>query len=119
MSFSLVEQPAAFRVMYVPTATVTESAPDLLGARRDAHQSSMAIIAEGQAAGLLRAGDPMQLALVLWSSMHGLAVLLTEGQLGRHDRPVQAAKGGDTRKRAVARRAVNAPGAAVGRETAA
>jgi hypothetical protein len=52
----------------------------------------MAIIAEGQAAGLLRAGDPMELALVLWSSMHGLAVLLTEGQLGRHDRPVQAAK---------------------------
>ena len=87
-----VEQPAAFRVMYAPYATVTEGAPDLLGARRDAHQSSMTIIGEGQAAGLLRAGDPMELALVLWSSMHGLAVLLTEGQLGRHDRPVQAAK---------------------------
>ena len=52
----------------------------------------MAIIAEGQAAGVLRAGDPMEIALVLWSSMHGLAVLLTEGQLGRHDRPVQSAK---------------------------
>ena len=69
-----------------------ESAPDLLRARRDAHASSMTIIAEGQAAGLLRAGDPMEIALVLWSSMHGLAVLLTEGQLDRHDRPVQAAK---------------------------
>ena len=34
----------------------------------------------------------MQLALVLWSSMHGLAVLLTEGQLGRFDRPVDAKK---------------------------
>jgi AcrR family transcriptional regulator len=86
-----VEQPAAFRVMYAPYATVNESAPDLLRARRDAHQSSMAIIAEGQAAGLLRAGDPMEIALVFWSSMHGLAVLLTEGQLGRHDRPVEAA----------------------------
>jgi len=52
--------------------------------------SSMAIVLEGQAAGLLRAGDPMEIALVLWASMHGLAVLLTEGQLGRHDRPVQA-----------------------------
>jgi AcrR family transcriptional regulator len=87
-----VEQPAAFRVMYAPYATVNESAPDLLRARRDAHQSSMAIIADGQAAGLLRAGDPMEIALVLWSSMHGLAALLIEGQLGRHDRPVQAAK---------------------------
>jgi len=85
-----VEQPAAFRVMYAPYATVNESAPDLLRARGAAHQASMEIIAEGQAAGLLRAGDPMELALVLWSSMHGLAVLLTEGQLGRFDRPVQA-----------------------------
>jgi AcrR family transcriptional regulator len=86
-----VEQPAAFRVMYAPYATVNENAPDLLRARQDAHQSSMAIILEGQAAGLLRAGDPMEIALALWSSMHGLAVLLTEGQLGRHDRPIQAA----------------------------
>jgi AcrR family transcriptional regulator len=87
-----VEQPAAFRVMYAPYATVNESAPDLLRARQESHRSSMAIIADGQAAGLLRAGDPMEIALVLWSSMHGLAVLLTEGQLGRHDRPVDAAK---------------------------
>jgi len=86
-----VEQPAAFRVMYAPYATVNESAPDLLQARGEAHQATMAIIAEGQAAGLLRAGDPMEIALVLWSSMHGLAVLLTEGQLGRHDRPIEAA----------------------------
>jgi len=76
--------------MYAPYATVNENAPDLLRARQDAHQSSMAIVLEGQAAGLLRAGDPMEIALVLWASMHGLAVLLTEGQLGRHDRPVQA-----------------------------
>jgi hypothetical protein len=34
----------------------------------------------------------MEIALVLWSSMHGLAVLLNEGQLGRFDRPVDAAK---------------------------
>ena len=34
----------------------------------------------------------MQLALALWTSMHGLAVLLIEGQLGRYDRPVDATK---------------------------
>ena len=41
---------------------------------------------------MIALGDPMQLALAMWSSMHGLAVLLTEGQLGRYDRPVEAAK---------------------------
>jgi AcrR family transcriptional regulator len=87
-----VEHPAAFRVMYAPYATVQEGAPELVQARSDAHRASQEIIAQGQAAGLLRAGDPMQLALVLWSSMHGLAVLLTEGQLGRYDRPLEAAK---------------------------
>ncbi|AUX47326.1 TetR family transcriptional regulator [Sorangium cellulosum] len=87
-----IERPAAFRVMYAPYATVNESAPDLLRARAEGHQVTMDALAEGQAAGLLREGDPMQLALVLWSSMHGLAVLLTQGQLGRFDRPVEAAK---------------------------
>jgi AcrR family transcriptional regulator len=87
-----VEHPAAFRVMYAPYATVKEKAPDLVRARAEGHAASQQIIAECQAAGLLRQGDPMQLALALWSSMHGLAVLLIEGQLGRYDRPVDAAK---------------------------
>ena len=84
--------PAAFRVMYAPYATVNESAPDVLRARAEGHRATMETIADGQAAGLLREGDPMQLALLLWSSMHGLAVLVTEGQLERYDRPVEAAK---------------------------
>lgn len=36
----------------------------------------------------------MHAALGLWSTMHGLAILLVEGQLGRYDRPVDAAKMG-------------------------
>jgi AcrR family transcriptional regulator len=87
-----VERPAAFRVMYAPYATVEESAPDLVHARAEGHGATMDAIVQGQGAGILRDGDPMQLALLLWSSMHGLAVLLTEGQLGRYDRPVEAAK---------------------------
>ena len=86
-----VEHPAAFHVMYAPYATVKESAPELVRARAEGHGETMRLIAEGQAAGLLRGGDPMQLALLLWSSMHGLAVLLTEGQLERYDRPIEAA----------------------------
>jgi AcrR family transcriptional regulator len=87
-----VEHPAAFRVMYAPYATVEEGAPELVRARSEGHRAALDVIVTGQKAGLLRGGDPMQLALALWTSMHGLAVLLTEGQLGRYDRPVDAAK---------------------------
>jgi AcrR family transcriptional regulator len=87
-----VEHQAAFRVMYAPYATVNEQAPELLRARTEGHRATLDIIALGQAAGLLREGDPMQLALLLWSGMHGLAVLLVEGQLGRYDQPIEAAK---------------------------
>jgi AcrR family transcriptional regulator len=87
-----VAHPAAFRVMYAPYDTVKENAPDLVRARAEGHRATMEVIADGQAADLLRRGDPMQLALLLWSSIHGLAVLLVEGQLGRYDRPVEAAK---------------------------
>jgi AcrR family transcriptional regulator len=87
-----VEHPAAFRVMYAPYATVEETSPDLLRARSEGHRAALDVISAGQRAGLLRGGDPMQLALALWTSMHGLAVLLTEGQLGRYDRPIDAAK---------------------------
>jgi len=87
-----VEHPAAFRVMYAPYATVEEGAPELVRARSEGHQAALEVILAGQKAGLLRGGDPMQLALACWTSMHGLAVLLTEGQLGRYDRPIDAAK---------------------------
>jgi AcrR family transcriptional regulator len=87
-----IAHPAAFRVMYAPYATVKENAPDLVRARADGHRATMEMIADGQTAGLLRPGDPMQLALLLWSTIHGLSVLLVEGQLGRYDRPIEAAK---------------------------
>jgi AcrR family transcriptional regulator len=86
------EHPAAFRVMYAPYAAVSEGAPELLEARAEGHAAMMALLRDAQDAGKLRPGDPMQLALALWSSMHGLAVLLVEGQLGRFDRPVDPAK---------------------------
>jgi AcrR family transcriptional regulator len=86
-----IEHPAAFRVMYAPYATVAESAPELLEARGASHAVMMRLIVGAQDAGVIRAGDPMQLALGMWSAMHGLSLLLVEGQLGRFDRPVTAA----------------------------
>jgi AcrR family transcriptional regulator len=87
-----VEHPAAFRVMYAPYATVAETSPDLVRVRAEGHAGTLEAIRDAQAAGALRDGDPMLFALGLWSTMHGLAVLLVEGQLGRYDRPVEAAK---------------------------
>lgn len=84
--------PAAFRVMYAPYAAVEESAPELVQVRTEGHAEMMRLIGAAQARGQVRAGDPMQIGLALWSTMHGLAVLLIEGQLGRFDRPTEAAK---------------------------
>jgi hypothetical protein len=86
------QHPASFRVMYAPYAAVEESAPDLVKARTDGHAEMMRLIRSAQESGAVRGGDPMQLGLALWSMMHGLAILLVEGQLGRHDRPVDASR---------------------------
>jgi AcrR family transcriptional regulator len=86
-----VEHPAEFRVMYAPYATVAEGAPELLEARAGSHALMSKLIVDAQEAGVLRAGDPMPIALGLWSAMHGLSVLLVEGQLARFDRPVPTA----------------------------
>jgi len=87
-----VLHPAAFRVMYAPYATVEEDAPELVRARAEGHRANLELIVAAQAAGLLRPGDPMHHALAFWTSTHGLAVLLVEGQLGRYDRPIDAVK---------------------------
>lgn len=87
-----VERPAAFQLMYAPYATVDEGADALLAARAASHGTSSQLIAEAQERGLLRAGDATRIGLVLWTSMHGLAVLLAQGQLARFDRPVNASK---------------------------
>lgn len=87
-----VEHPAAFRVMYASYATVAEDAPELVRARAEGHRANLELIVAAQEAGLLRPGDPMHHALAFWTSTHGLAVLLVEGQLGRYDRPIDAVK---------------------------
>ena len=86
------KHPAAFRVMYAPYAAVEESASDLVRVRATGHAEMMRLISAAQEGGWIRAGDPMPIALSIWSAMHGLAVLIIEGQLGRFDRPADAGK---------------------------
>jgi len=86
------QHPAAFRVMYAPYAAVEESASELVQVRTEGHAEMMRLIGTAQASGDVRPGDPMQIGLAIWSTMHGLAVLLIEGQLGRFDRPIEASR---------------------------
>ncbi|HEY0462838.1 MAG TPA: TetR/AcrR family transcriptional regulator [Polyangiaceae bacterium] len=86
------KHPPAFRVMYAPYAAVEESVSDLVRARAEGHAAMMQLISAAQATGQVRTGDPLQIGLAIWSTMHGLAVLIVEGQLGRFDRPADATK---------------------------
>lgn len=86
------ERPAHFRVMYAPHAHVAENAPALVAVRERLQKLFLETIVAGQRTGVIREGDPMQIALACWSMVHGLAVLLIEGQLGRYDRPLEARK---------------------------
>jgi lactam utilization protein B len=49
-----------------------------------AFEALQKIIEEGVAAGVFRARDPHELALVAWTSMHGVAMLVTAGLLDRN-----------------------------------
>jgi AcrR family transcriptional regulator len=58
-----------------------ESQPSLHDAMERAFSAMMELIAQGQAAGLLQAGDPERVGLVLFSTIQGIAALLTAGMI--------------------------------------
>jgi AcrR family transcriptional regulator len=85
-----IEQPARFSFLYrvphgssnkdllAPVAEVGEAGGSAVEqAAQGAYRVLLATIEEAQAAGLIAPGNPALPALVAWSTMHGLAVLLT------------------------------------------
>jgi AcrR family transcriptional regulator len=78
-----VEHPAYFKVMYSPYETVDESTPELVRARWEPARLLLALIADAQKAGMVRAGDPGPISFAAFAIVHGLSVLLTEKQLKR------------------------------------
>ncbi len=80
-----VEHGALLELMYAgkhrPGAEALREAADHAFAR------PLALVAEGQAAGEVVAGDVEQLGLVTWSAFHGLASMANGGLLG--DRPLE------------------------------
>jgi AcrR family transcriptional regulator len=78
-----VEHPAYFRTIFggAVCGVGQEPAPSLLEAGDEAYHVLRDTVAQGIAEGLLRAGDPEQLSLAAWSLVHGLGMLIIEGQL--------------------------------------
>ena len=76
-----IQHPAHFRVMFGPHFTRRVDHQTLAQEGGNAFGLLVQSIIEGQKAGELREGEPMPLALMSWSLVHGLASLLVDGQL--------------------------------------
>ncbi|MEO7017704.1 MAG: TetR/AcrR family transcriptional regulator [Leifsonia sp.] len=75
-----IDRPELLQLMYATKHA--EAASDLL--RETGHRGILVardLIAEAQAAGDVRAGDPSMFAVVVHAHMHGLAVLASQGML--------------------------------------
>ena len=76
-----VSHPSHYRVMFGIFQPDNPDYPSLNAAGHDAFDVLVEAIANGQATEQIQAGDPLQLACVAWSLVHGLAMLLIERQL--------------------------------------
>ncbi|MFT3776344.1 MAG: TetR/AcrR family transcriptional regulator [Minicystis sp.] len=77
-----VAHPAHFRVMFVQMCDVPKH-PSLQVAADRAFETLLESITAGQKAGIVRRGDPIELSVLAWSTVHGLSMLWIEGAI--HD----------------------------------
>jgi len=76
-----VEHPGHFRVMFSRELHEGIEDPELAAAGEPTLAALVDAVAAGQAAGVVRDGDPRALAVPAWSMVHGLAMLLVDRQL--------------------------------------
>jgi AcrR family transcriptional regulator len=78
-----VENPGYFRTIFggIPCDDRAARSPGLQEAGDEAYGVLRGLVAEGIQRGRLRHGDPDQMSLAAWSLVHGLSMLLIEGQL--------------------------------------
>ncbi len=76
-----LSHPHHYRVMFGSCQGSPERYPDLAAAGQTAFQIMIDLVAKGQAAGVVRTGEPGELAQVAWSLVHGLAMLAIDGYL--------------------------------------
>ena len=87
-----LDNPAHYRLMYGREALSRGELPALQAAADTIFDEVVALIAARQATGDLRAGDPEALAYVAWSTVHGLASLLVDGQMEHPEDPEALAR---------------------------
>jgi AcrR family transcriptional regulator len=83
VSFALAH-PAYFRTMFGEKVWPDKNDPvkkALVAASQESLGLLRGLIDEGVRSGHLRAGDPDQIALAAWSMVHGLSLLIIDGQL--------------------------------------
>jgi AcrR family transcriptional regulator len=73
--------PSHFRVMFGRELADRGPHPALREAAQAAFDALVEGMAEAQRAGIVGEGDPRELGLTAWSTMHGLATLLLDGRL--------------------------------------
>jgi AcrR family transcriptional regulator len=75
-----LDNPTEYRLMFGSELAVTDDLPSL----RETSRAVLGFVAEGisqlQAAGMVGAGDPQLMAAATWSMLHGLAILVLDGQ---------------------------------------
>lgn len=72
-----------FGVMFRPELVGPDENPELHACGENAMAILVSVLVECQNAGKAPPGDPMQLALVAWSAVHGLAALWNDGPLSK------------------------------------
>ena len=76
-----LKNPAHYRLMYGPELAHRAQHPGLQAASRDAFSLLLASVHECQEEGTVREGDQVQMALTMWSMVHGLSLLILDRQL--------------------------------------
>jgi AcrR family transcriptional regulator len=77
-----VRNPERTQLMFGGALHHADWTPELQAVATDAFAALERIIDNGQRAGAYRTGATRELALAAWSAVHGLAMLVTAGQLG-------------------------------------
>jgi AcrR family transcriptional regulator len=81
------DHPALYRLMFGPQISGFAEHEALRRAAEATFEVVNVLMARGQDLGQIIAGPPRRLAAFVWSTMHGLADLRTEGRLGITHRP--------------------------------
>jgi AcrR family transcriptional regulator len=83
-----LDHPSHYRVMFGSAAVASEPEPDDPGG--NAFQALVDALVEMQQQGLVRDDPPLLLALHVWSTVHGVAMLALDGQLKADAPPADA-----------------------------